>query len=152
VPAQLRGTSAISLGGAAQDPAQDPRRAALSEVRHQDAHLGGGLPPVKADNLRFSMARFKAKGKVSQLEQNLIRGILAKGYTLNFTQRIFRHLEDYGSNGFPETHAASIAQLVRMTCWIKYNYPYVFSVSGNCQIMHLSHSLTVKLCAYCRVL
>jgi error-prone DNA polymerase len=90
------------------------------------AIVAAGFTPAEADELRRSMATFKAKGKVSQLEQKLIRGMLAKGYSLDYAQRIFRQLEGFGSYGFPESHAASFAQLVYVSCWIKYHYPDVF--------------------------
>jgi error-prone DNA polymerase len=91
------------------------------------AIVAAGFTPAEADELRRSMATFKAKGKVSQLEQKLIRGMLAKGYSLDYAQRIFRQLEGFGSYGFPESHAASFAQLVYVSCWIKYHYPDVFA-------------------------
>jgi error-prone DNA polymerase len=91
------------------------------------AIVAAGFTPAEADELRRSMATFKAKGKVSQLEQKLIKGMLAKGYSLDYAQRIFRQLEGFGSYGFPESHAASFAQLVYVSCWIKYHYPDVFA-------------------------
>ncbi len=39
--------------------------------------------------------------------------MLAKGYTAEFTERIFRQIEGFGSYGFPESHAASFALLTK---------------------------------------
>jgi error-prone DNA polymerase len=43
----------------------------------------------------------------------------ANGYTKEFAQRIFKQLEGFGSYGFPESHAASFALLVYVSCYLK---------------------------------
>jgi len=91
------------------------------------AMVAAGFTPTEADQLRRSMATFKAKGLVSGFEQKLIDGMLQRGYTLDFAKRIFRQLEGFGSYGFPESHAASFAQLVYVSSWIKCHYPDVFA-------------------------
>src|SRR5690606_6591691 len=42
---------------------------------------------------------------------------------------IFRQLEGFGSYGFPESHAASFALLVYVSCWLKCHYPDVFAAA-----------------------
>lgn len=91
------------------------------------AIVAAGFTPTEADELRRSMATFKAKGMVTGLEKKLINGMIAKGYTLDYARRIFRQLEGFGSYGFPESHAASLAQLVYVSSWIKCHYPDVFA-------------------------
>jgi error-prone DNA polymerase len=91
------------------------------------AMVAAGFTPAEADELRRSMATFKAKGKVSRLEEKLIAGMTSRGYELEYAQRVFRQLEGFGSYGFPESHAASFAQLVYVSCWIKHYYPDVFA-------------------------
>jgi len=93
------------------------------------AIVAAGFTPAEADGLRRSMATFKFKGLVNQYEQKLIDGMLAKGYTLEFAQRIFKQLEGFGSYGFPESHAASFALLVYVSCWLKHYYPDVFAAA-----------------------
>ena len=93
------------------------------------AIVAAGFTPAEADELRRSMATFKAKGKVSQFEQKLIEGMVSRGYQRSFAQQIFRQLEGFGSYGFPESHAASFALLVYVSCWIKHYYPEVFAAS-----------------------
>jgi len=93
------------------------------------AIVAAGFTPAEADGLRRSMATFKFKGLVNQYEQKLIDGMLAKGYTLEFAKRIFKQLEGFGSYGFPESHAASFALLVYVSCWLKHYYPDVFAVA-----------------------
>ncbi|WP_426329041.1 error-prone DNA polymerase [Pedobacter sp. R-06] len=93
------------------------------------AIVAAGFTPAEADGLRRSMATFKFKGLVNQYEKKLIDGMLAKGYSLEFAQRIFRQLEGFGSYGFPESHAASFALLVYVSCWLKHYYPDVFAAA-----------------------
>jgi error-prone DNA polymerase len=52
-----------------------------------------------------------------------------RGYTEEYARRIFRQLEGFGSYGFPESHAASFALLVYVSCWMKCYYPDVFATA-----------------------
>ncbi len=91
------------------------------------AIVAAGFSPTKADELRRSMATFKAQGMVSKFGDELINGMLANGYSREFGQRIFKQLEGFGSYGFPESHAASFALLVYISSWLKWFYPDVFA-------------------------
>jgi error-prone DNA polymerase len=91
------------------------------------AITAAGFTPAEADELRKSMATFKAKGVVSKLEHKLINGMIQNGYTEEYARRVFRQLEGFGSYGFPESHAASFALLVYISSWIKCYYPDVFA-------------------------
>ena len=93
------------------------------------AIVAAGFSPAEADELRRSMATFKLQGLVSKFEQKLINGMLERGYTLEYAQRVFRQLEGFGSYGFPESHAASFALLVYVSSWIKCYYPDVFATA-----------------------
>ena len=91
------------------------------------AIVAAGFTAAEADELRRSMATFKAKGLVNQFERKLIDGMLKKGYTQEYAGRVFRQLEGFGSYGFPESHAASFALLVYVSAWLKWYYPDVFA-------------------------
>ncbi len=91
------------------------------------AIVAAGFTPAEADELRRSMATFKAKGLVTKFEEKLIKGMMQNGYKLEYAQRVFKQLEGFGSYGFPESHAASFALLVYVSCWIKCYYPDVFA-------------------------
>ncbi|HTJ51564.1 MAG TPA: error-prone DNA polymerase [Cyclobacteriaceae bacterium] len=91
------------------------------------AIVAAGFTPHEADELRRSMATFKAKGKVSYFEDKLIKGMTSNGYTLEYAKRVFRQLEGFGSYGFPESHAVSFALLVYVSSWLKCYYPDVFA-------------------------
>jgi len=91
------------------------------------AIVGAGFSPAEADELRRSMATFKAKGLVSHFEKKLIMGMINNGYTEDYAKRVFRQLEGFGSYGFPESHAVSFALLVYVSSWLKCYYPDVFA-------------------------
>lgn len=85
-----------------------------------------GFTPSEADQLRRSMATFKFKGDVSKFQTKLTQGMLARGYTRDFAERIFKQLEGFGSYGFPESHAASFALIAYASSWMKCHHPDVF--------------------------
>jgi len=91
------------------------------------AIVAAGFTPAEADELRRSMATFKAKGKISYFEHKLINGMIQKGYEEEYARRVFKQLEGFGSYGFPESHAVSFALLVYISSWLKCHYPDVFA-------------------------
>lgn len=91
------------------------------------AIVAAGFSPAEADELRRSMATFKAKGKVSYFQEKLISGMIRNGYKEEYAHRVFRQLEGFGSYGFPESHAVSFALLVYVSSWLKCYYPDVFA-------------------------
>jgi error-prone DNA polymerase len=91
------------------------------------AIVAAGFTAAEADELRRSMATFKAKGLVSKFEEKLVNGMMKNGYTLEYARRVFKQLEGFGSYGFPESHAASFALLVYVSSWLKCFYPDVFA-------------------------
>jgi error-prone DNA polymerase len=91
------------------------------------AIVAAKFTPAEADELRRSMATFKAVGKISYFEQKLIKGMTDNGYTVEYAKRVFRQLEGFGSYGFPESHAVSFALLVYVSSWLKCYYPDVFA-------------------------
>ncbi|MFA6083545.1 error-prone DNA polymerase [Mucilaginibacter sp.] len=93
------------------------------------AIVAAGFTPTEADELRRAMATFKLKGQVTQFQTKLVNGMLANGYTREYAERVFKQLEGFGSYGFPESHAASFALLVYVSCWIKFYYPDVFAAA-----------------------
>jgi error-prone DNA polymerase len=101
----------------------------FQEQAMEIAIVAAGFTPAEADELRRSMATFKAKGLVSSFRKKLIDGMVAKGYKEDFAARIFKQLEGFGSYGFPESHAASFALLVYISSWLKYYCPDVFCVA-----------------------
>ncbi|MCL7987473.1 error-prone DNA polymerase [Sphingobacterium sp. lm-10] len=101
----------------------------FQEQAMEIAIVAAGFTPAEADALRRSMATFKAKGEVSQFHEKMVSGMLERGYSEEFANRVFRQLEGFGSYGFPESHAASFALLVYVSSYIKCYYPDVFAAA-----------------------
>src|SRR5436853_5400413 len=53
----------------------------------------------------------------------------ARGYQRDFVERCFEQIRGFGEYGFPESHAASFANLVYVSCWMKCYYPDVFATA-----------------------
>ncbi len=101
----------------------------FQEQAMEIAIVAAGFTPAEADELRRSMATFKAKGQVSTFHKKMVDGMVKKNYTEEFANRVFKQLEGFGSYGFPESHAASFALLVYVSSWLKYYYPDIFAAS-----------------------
>ena len=101
----------------------------FQEQAMEIAIVAAGFSPNEADELRRSMATFKAKGEVSRFHEKMVSGMVAKGYSADFANRVFNQLKGFGSYGFPESHAASFALLVYISAWIKHFYPEVFAAA-----------------------
>lgn len=82
--------------------------------------------PEEANGLRRSMATFRNVGTIGQYEEKLIGNMVARGYDANFARSCFDQVKGFGSYGFPESHAASFAQLVYISSWLKYHHPDAF--------------------------
>ena len=91
------------------------------------AIVAAGFTAGEADGLRRSMAAWRRRGGLEYYHEKLISGMLARGYRIDFAERIYKQILGFGEYGFPESHAASFALLVYVSCWIKYHYPAVFT-------------------------
>ncbi|MDB5891801.1 MAG: error-prone polymerase [Polaromonas sp.] len=80
----------------------------------------------EADDLRRSMAAWKRKGGVHRFYKRLVNRMIEKGYERAFSENIFKQIEGFGEYGFPESHAASFAKLVYVSCWLKCHEPACF--------------------------
>ena len=90
------------------------------------AIVGAGFEPGEADRLRRAMATFKRVGTIQNFEKKFLNGMAAKGYDAKFAVDCWRQIQGFGSYGFPESHAASFANLVYASAWVKCHYPDVF--------------------------
>ncbi|MEM6538696.1 MAG: OB-fold nucleic acid binding domain-containing protein, partial [Pseudomonadota bacterium] len=82
-----------------------------------------------ADQLRRAMATFRKTGIIHTFGEKLVEGMKARGYDADFAERCFKQIEGFGEYGFPESHAASFALIVYVSCWLKCRYPDVFLVA-----------------------
>ncbi len=93
------------------------------------AIVAAGFKPAEADRLRRAMATFKRVGTIDTFRRKFIDGMTARGYQQVFAERCFSQIEGFGEYGFPESHAASFANLVYASAWIKCRYPDVFAAA-----------------------
>ncbi len=95
----------------------------------QIAVLAAGFTPGEADDLRRAMAAWKRNGNLHKYERRLVDGMTARGYATEFAQSVYEQIKGFSSYGFPESHAASFALLVYVSCWIKRHHPAEFLVA-----------------------
>jgi error-prone DNA polymerase len=82
--------------------------------------------PEEANGLRRAMATFRNVGTMGKFESRLINNMIARGYDPEFARSCFDQIKGFGSYGFPESHAASFAQLVYVSSWLKHFHPDAF--------------------------
>jgi len=82
--------------------------------------------PEEANGLRRAMATFRNVGTIGKFEDKMVNNMIARGYKREFAQNCFEQIKGFGSYGFPESHAASFAQLVYVSSWLKHFHPDVF--------------------------
>ena len=88
-----------------------------------------GFSLDEADQLRRAMAAWRRKGELEKFRHKLINGFIAHGINQEMADRVYRQIQGFGEYGFPESHAASFAILVYVSCWLKYYYPAAFTAS-----------------------
>ncbi len=93
----------------------------------QIAIAAAGFAPGEADHLRRAMAAWKRRGGLEPFREKLIDGMLARGYTSDFAERIYSQIQGFGDYGFPESHAASFALLTYFSAWLKCHHPAAFA-------------------------
>lgn len=92
----------------------------------QIAIVAAGFSPGDADQVRRSMAAWKRKGGLEKFQEQLMTGMLARGYSPDFASNIFKQVLGFGSYGFPMSHSASFALLTYASCWLKCHWPGAF--------------------------
>ena len=93
----------------------------------QLAVVAAGFTPGEADRLRRAMAAWKRRGGLGPFEEKLIRGMRQRGYEEDFARQIFKQILGFGEYGFPESHSASFALLVYVSCWLKCHEPAAYT-------------------------
>ncbi len=94
----------------------------VMQIAMAAANFSGG----EADSLRRSMAAWKRQGGVQHFYERLVGAMVANGYTQDYADALFKQIEGFGEYGFPESHAASFALLVYVSCWLKCHEPACF--------------------------
>jgi error-prone DNA polymerase len=80
----------------------------------------------EANGLRRAMATFRNVGTIGKFESKMVNNMIARGYAPLFAKNCFDQIKGFGSYGFPESHAASFAQLVYVSSWLKHFHPDAF--------------------------
>ena len=88
--------------------------------------LAADFSAGEADKLRRAMAAWKRKGGLGPFQDRIVNGMIKNGYERDYAERIFKQVEGFGEYGFPESHAASFAFLVYISCWLKCHEPAAF--------------------------
>lgn len=84
---------------------------------------------LEANRLRKAMATFRSRGMVDELQDMMVERMVARGYERDFAERCFNQIRGFGEYGFPESHAASFAQLVYVSSWLKCHFPAAFAAA-----------------------
>jgi error-prone DNA polymerase len=80
----------------------------------------------EANGLRRAMATFRNLGTIGKFESKMVGNMIRRGYDSEFAKNCFNQIKGFGSYGFPESHAASFAQLVYVSSWLKHFHPDAF--------------------------
>ena len=89
--------------------------------------IHAGYEPHEADNLRRSMAAWRQGGDMQSHRERIRELMERKNYSSEFIDQIFEQIKGFGSYGFPQSHAASFAKLVYISCWLKRHEPAAFA-------------------------
>jgi len=89
--------------------------------------MHAGYTDSEADQLRRSMAAWRVGGDMEPHRVRIRDCMRGKGYSEDFIEQIFEQIKGFGSYGFPQSHAASFAKLVYVSCWLKRHEPAAFA-------------------------
>jgi error-prone DNA polymerase len=92
------------------------------------AMVAAGFTGGEADALRRAISNWGKNSKLLSFEHKLKQGMLNKGYTPEFADRLFNQIKGFGGYGFPESHSASFALLAYVSAWLKCHHPAAFYV------------------------
>ena len=93
------------------------------------AMVAAKFSAAEANGLRRAMATFKRVGTIKNFEDKFIERMTARDYDPKFAESCFSQIRGFGEYGFPESHAASFANLVYVSSWMKCYYPDVFAAA-----------------------
>lgn len=82
----------------------------------------GGYEPGKADMIRKAVAK-KKRGLMDQHRDQFTAGAMARGYSLETCEAIWRDIEFFARYGFNKAHAADYAVITCQTAFLKAHYP-----------------------------
>ncbi len=86
-----------------------------------------GFTPGEGDELRRAMAAWKRSGGLERFHDKIRDGMLERGYSPDYFERVFEQIKGFGEYGFPESHSASFAVLAYASSWLKRYHPAAFT-------------------------
>ena len=89
--------------------------------------MHAGYTPDEADQLRRSMAAWRSGGDMDSHRERIREKMKGKGYADEFIEQIFEQIKGFGAYGFPQSHSASFAKLVYISCYLKRHEPAAFA-------------------------
>lgn len=92
------------------------------------AMVAAGFTGGEADALRRAITNWGKDSKLLSFEYKLKQGMLERGYSPGFAERLFDQIKGFGGYGFPESHSASFALLAYVSAWLKCHHPAAFYV------------------------
>lgn len=90
------------------------------------AMVAAGFTGGEADALRRAITNWGRDSKLLTFEKKLKDGMLANGYSSEFSEQLFEQIKGFGGYGFPESHSASFALLAYVSSWLKCHHPAAF--------------------------
>jgi error-prone DNA polymerase len=91
--------------------------------------VAAGFSADEAEQLRKAMAAWRKTSALEKFQDKVIQGMLSNGYDRTFAEQMFEQIRGFGEYGFPESHAASFAHLVYVSCWLKRHHPAAFAAA-----------------------
>ena len=136
--ARRRGRGDLSQRRDQSGAEKDARRAAVSRTGDATGRVAAGFTPGEADQLRRAMAAWRRPGLIGRIPRKLIEGMLEKGLTPEFAERVFQQIKGFGEYGFPEV-APPASDPGVFSAWLKFHYPGRVLRHLNSQAMGFTH-------------
>jgi error-prone DNA polymerase len=91
------------------------------------AIVAAAFTPAQADGLRRAMATFRNVGTMHRYQEQMVDGMVTRGYDHDFANRCFDQIKGFGEYGFPESHAQAFGWLAYVSSWLKCHHPAIFT-------------------------
>ncbi len=88
-----------------------------------------GFTGGQAEELRRAMGFKRSTERMGELEENLRRGMRARGITGRAQEEIVQAITSFALYGFPESHAASFALIAYASAYLKAHHPTAFLIA-----------------------
>jgi len=87
------------------------------------AMIAAGFTGGEAEELRRAFGFKRSEARMKDVETKLRGGMEKNGIVGETQDKIVKSITSFALYGFPESHAASFALLVYVSCWLKRHHP-----------------------------